>query len=152
MKRAFVLNGGHLEVEGIIGIRLNKYRYELKIWWRGFPQTQATWEPLSVMMEDIPELVMRYLEREEETNKIAARVLHKHTRGMLCRMIDPEKPKEWSTEANGRNSERHKGDNAWTPEEIQILDVTAGICNPSKNDSGCYTEPKRRFSQRQKEC
>ena len=54
VKRVLVLNGGHFEVEGILGIRLNKYQYELKIWWRGFPQTEATSETLNVMMEDIP--------------------------------------------------------------------------------------------------
>ena len=62
------------------------------------------------MLEDTAEVAYRYLEKSEEMNELAARVLHIYTKGRACGVIQWEK---W----NGH----------WSREEKSMLDVASAV-------------------------
>ena len=51
----------------IDGHRLRKGKWELKILWEGFDDEEFSWEPLSVMMEDIPAMVSTYIKTVQDS-------------------------------------------------------------------------------------
>eukprot|EP00924_Labyrinthula_sp_SR-Ha-C_P002665 snap_masked-scaffold_13-processed-gene-3.32-mRNA-1 protein AED:1.00 eAED:1.00 QI:0/0/0/0/1/1/2/0/1264 len=63
--RAVFLNDkGKLEVERAYDIKKTvEGELQLKIKWKGFPQSSSTWESAVVMFEDIPLVVVRFLKR-----------------------------------------------------------------------------------------
>eukprot|EP00924_Labyrinthula_sp_SR-Ha-C_P002318 snap_masked-scaffold_16-processed-gene-0.8-mRNA-1 protein AED:1.00 eAED:1.00 QI:0/-1/0/0/-1/1/1/0/425 len=64
-KAVFILDKGKLEVEKIYAIRKTvEGEIQLKLKWKGFPSSQSTWESAVLMFEDIPSLVVNYLENE----------------------------------------------------------------------------------------
>jgi hypothetical protein len=53
------------EVEKILDSRISKGQEELLVKWRGFDDHEATWEPLEVVREDVPDLVEQFSRRQE---------------------------------------------------------------------------------------
>ena len=39
------------------------YKYELRIKWEGYPESESTWEPMKEQFEDVPDMVIEYFER-----------------------------------------------------------------------------------------
>ena len=57
-------NDPHLQtIENILDLRFNRTleRYEVQVKWRGFDYEAPTWEPLDVMHEDVPALLLQFL-------------------------------------------------------------------------------------------
>lgn len=50
-------------MEKLLDLRINEtsVQYELRARWRGFDDEEPTWEPLSIMLEDIPTMVDEFL-------------------------------------------------------------------------------------------
>jgi hypothetical protein len=40
--------------------------HDLLVAWRGFPVGEATWEPYSVMVADVPDMVAKFMESHED--------------------------------------------------------------------------------------
>ena len=55
---------GFFDVECLREIRFNEetMEWEFLVYWRGFDPIDATWEPLSALMETIPDVVIKYVE------------------------------------------------------------------------------------------
>ena len=47
-------------------------RYEVQVKWKGFDDEEPTWEPLSVMQEDIPVMLKKFLEDYHDKNLVQA--------------------------------------------------------------------------------
>jgi hypothetical protein len=45
---------------------MNKMFVELLVAWRGCPVEEATWEPYSVMAVDVPEMVAKFMESQDD--------------------------------------------------------------------------------------
>jgi hypothetical protein len=56
----------------ILEARYNKQEmfYELLVAWLGFPVGEATWEPYSVMAEDVPEMVEKFMGSHEDIDEV----------------------------------------------------------------------------------
>jgi hypothetical protein len=60
--RDFIAHGGGAAIITRIGNhRLNGRTWELQIFWQGYPDDEATWEPLQTINQDAPVLVRRYI-------------------------------------------------------------------------------------------
>jgi hypothetical protein len=44
--------------------------HELLAAWRGFPVGEATWEPYSVMAVDVPDMVAKFMESDENIDTV----------------------------------------------------------------------------------
>jgi hypothetical protein len=44
--------------------------HELLVAWRGFPVREATWEPYSVMAVDVPEMMAKFVESQDDTDMV----------------------------------------------------------------------------------
>jgi Chromo (CHRromatin Organisation MOdifier) domain len=55
-------------VSKILDARYNEQEmfHELLVAWRGFPVGEATWEPYSVMVVDVPDMVAKFMESHED--------------------------------------------------------------------------------------
>ena len=51
-------------VQKLVDRRKRRGRYEYLVHWKGYSQSQRTWEPHQVLMEDCPDLVRSYASRE----------------------------------------------------------------------------------------
>ena len=50
------------QIEKFIDHRIDDYGLpQLKVVWQGFEEFEAAWEPLSVLKEDVPQMVQNYL-------------------------------------------------------------------------------------------
>jgi hypothetical protein len=43
----------------------------LLVAWRGFAVREATWEPYSVMAEDVPDMVAKFMESHEDIDAVS---------------------------------------------------------------------------------
>jgi hypothetical protein len=61
---------GTLEVERFDGVRKASagQGWEIRVWWRGFEEADTTWEPLSEMVKDVPDMVRKYLTEKSDEN------------------------------------------------------------------------------------
>lgn len=60
--RDFIAHGGGAATITRIGNhRLNGRTWELQVFWQGYPDDEATWEPLQTMQQDAPVYVRRYI-------------------------------------------------------------------------------------------
>jgi transposase InsO family protein len=60
--REFIAHGGGAATITRIGNhRLNGRSWELQVFWEGYPDEEATWEPLQTMQQDAPVFVRRYI-------------------------------------------------------------------------------------------
>ena len=62
-------------VDRFLGWRHGDDGVQLQVLWRGFEQADATWEPISQLLEDVPGLVKRYLRKESRNNPALAATL-----------------------------------------------------------------------------
>jgi Chromo (CHRromatin Organisation MOdifier) domain len=44
--------------------------YELLVAWRGYPVGEATWEPYSVMAVNVPDMVAKFMEYNENIDAV----------------------------------------------------------------------------------
>jgi hypothetical protein len=44
--------------------------HELLVAWRGFPVGEATWEPYSVMAVDVPDMMAKFMECQDDTDMV----------------------------------------------------------------------------------
>ena len=51
------------DVKQILGHDVNVGRFQFKIWWKGFPKAESTWENYEDLIESIPELIAKYLNK-----------------------------------------------------------------------------------------
>jgi Chromo (CHRromatin Organisation MOdifier) domain len=51
-------------------------RYEVLVSWRGFSETESTWEPAEVIAADVPLLLERLLDRHQDRELVAAVKAH----------------------------------------------------------------------------
>ncbi len=51
-----------LVIEEFTGIRRKGTDFELRVKWRGFPDTETDWTPLATLQEDVPEMVRDYVQ------------------------------------------------------------------------------------------
>ena len=65
---------GLQEIDKILHLRFNPIleRYELQIKWKGFEYEDPTWEPLSTMQEDVPELLNKFLDGYQNRDLVKA--------------------------------------------------------------------------------
>jgi hypothetical protein len=56
VKEHIQFHSSNYEVETILDFRSSKGQEELLVKWRGFDEREATWEPLEVIRDDVPEL------------------------------------------------------------------------------------------------
>ena len=66
---AAVYNLHELVVKRFLDISLRKGEYMIKTQWLGFHSTDATWEPLKTMYEDLPEMVEKFVHSYKGFNK-----------------------------------------------------------------------------------
>ena len=62
IKDQFSYDNASCEVEQFRDCRLNTDTHEIEFFvdWKGFSQTESTWEPLQNLWKDVPVLVQRY--------------------------------------------------------------------------------------------
>ena len=51
---------GTFIVESIVGREKQKGRVMMRVKWKGYPESESSWEPRARLMEDVPELVKAY--------------------------------------------------------------------------------------------
>ena len=61
LKLQLAHDGAGYEVEKFDGHRKRNGRWELKVKWLAFEPTEATWEPLLQLYQDVPTLVRNYV-------------------------------------------------------------------------------------------
>ena len=66
------------KVNQILNHDLMEDEFKLFVSWQGFDKEDATWEPLTIMLEDVPELVKAYIYGIDDTDK------HKNALLALC--------------------------------------------------------------------
>ena len=76
MKQHVAVQDNEYIVEKLNDVRVNKETniVECQVKWAGFEATEATWEPLQAMLEDVPKLV-KSLERKLGKNTAKGRLL-----------------------------------------------------------------------------
>jgi ribosome biogenesis protein Nip4 len=59
-------------VSKILDARYNEQEmfHELLVAWRGFAVEEATWEPYSLMAVDVPDMVEKFMESQDDTNMV----------------------------------------------------------------------------------
>jgi Chromo (CHRromatin Organisation MOdifier) domain len=59
-------------VSKILDARYNEQEmfHELLVAWHGFPVGEATWEPYSVMAVDVPDMVAKFMESDEDIDAV----------------------------------------------------------------------------------
>ena len=77
LKKHVAQQGILLDVKTFLGHKKNESgEWALRVQWAGFEQSEATWEPLSTLAEDVPVLIAQYaatLPNESELFVTAAR-------------------------------------------------------------------------------
>ena len=53
-------NVKHFRIKKILDKKKIKNRWMVKVWWLGYPQEEATWEPLKTIKEDQPKLISEF--------------------------------------------------------------------------------------------
>jgi hypothetical protein len=63
---------GTLEVDHIRGIRKRKHNpgWEVEVFWRGFEEADVSWEPLEIMIADVPATVKQYIKEALQDKKL----------------------------------------------------------------------------------
>jgi len=56
----------HTRVEAILAHRKEAHKWKLLVSWQGFTEEEATWEDLTKLTEDVPEIVQRYVKAIQE--------------------------------------------------------------------------------------
>eukprot|EP00924_Labyrinthula_sp_SR-Ha-C_P006998 augustus_masked-scaffold_8-processed-gene-6.62-mRNA-1 protein AED:0.40 eAED:0.40 QI:0/-1/0/1/-1/1/1/0/1501 len=59
--KQFTSDTGKLEVEKFIKLRSSQGQLQILVEWKGFPEEEATWEPLETMLEDLPDLTKQFI-------------------------------------------------------------------------------------------
>ncbi|ETV94752.1 hypothetical protein H310_11714 [Aphanomyces invadans] len=62
--------GGHM-VRAFGGVRPARDSFEVMVYWLGLSDDEATWEPLSTLLEDVPILLQRYFDATFDTPHVA---------------------------------------------------------------------------------
>jgi hypothetical protein len=59
-------------VSNILDARYNEQEmfHELMVLWRGFPVGKTVWEPYSVMAVDVPDMVAKFMESQEDIDAV----------------------------------------------------------------------------------
>jgi transposase InsO family protein len=73
IKEQFIFDNTSFEVDSIQDVRWNRdlQRYELKVRWAGFEPCDDTWEPLSSLHQEIPDIVRDFLHSTAPSNRTA---------------------------------------------------------------------------------
>eukprot|EP00924_Labyrinthula_sp_SR-Ha-C_P016187 snap_masked-scaffold_4-processed-gene-21.51-mRNA-1 protein AED:1.00 eAED:1.00 QI:0/-1/0/0/-1/1/1/0/2106 len=70
-RAVYIMDRGKLGVERICDLKKTKEgEFKFNIQWKGFSEAYNTWEPITIMMEDIPKLVVDFLKDDVNTLKI----------------------------------------------------------------------------------
>jgi RNase H-like domain found in reverse transcriptase/Reverse transcriptase (RNA-dependent DNA polymerase)/Integrase zinc binding domain/Integrase core domain/Aspartyl protease len=62
-------------VDHFIDLRQRNDAVELKVFWKGFEDGDATWEPYATMLEDVPDMLRSYLQDVSRTGTLAKKRL-----------------------------------------------------------------------------
>lgn len=63
LKQQAIYNQEMFSVAALLGYRLEENMWQLQVQWSGFDIHEATWEPLDVLLQDIPKMVIQAVEQ-----------------------------------------------------------------------------------------
>ena len=65
-------------IKDLLKVRVHEDEYQVYIWWLGFEKAESTWEPISVIVEDIPGLMKSFLRKQaKKGSEVAETALKK---------------------------------------------------------------------------
>jgi hypothetical protein len=62
-------------IDHFIDLRQRDDAVELRVFWKGFENGNATWEPYAAMLEDVPDMLRNYLQYVSRTGTLAKKQL-----------------------------------------------------------------------------
>ena len=119
IKEVFLFNSGKFEVDKFVGVRAYGDEYELQVSWIGFESAHDSWEPFKTMFEDVPGLVIEFLEKARATSDVAMYLYNLYVVQELAFII-LEYPDELQLKSDGI-PEFLSHSRGWTGREREIL-------------------------------
>ena len=110
-------NVGVYEVEKFLDVR-QKEGCEVQVKWLGIEE--PSWEPVEVMLEDLPGMLLEFLSIHKKENATAEYLYHQHVNTKAGRLVVLEYPETCREESEGKETylSHAKG---WTPAEVAKL-------------------------------
>ena len=71
VKRVFLHNEGRFEINEFLAVGRFDDGLYLRVWWKGFNESDATWQSLQVLYEDVPKLIEKFLADRSQSDVLA---------------------------------------------------------------------------------
>eukprot|EP00924_Labyrinthula_sp_SR-Ha-C_P005043 maker-scaffold_1-snap-gene-19.25-mRNA-1 protein AED:0.15 eAED:0.18 QI:0/0/0/1/0/0/3/0/431 len=113
IKHSFYYNQGSYYVKKLLDLRNTIDGFEVLIWWKGFPKSDANWQSMRRLYEDVPQIVKEFV-RKNKDDTIDFENAHKLIR-------------EWERSKNSKEinliaeSTSKVSKNVWLKERMKII-------------------------------
>eukprot|EP00924_Labyrinthula_sp_SR-Ha-C_P005166 snap_masked-scaffold_1-processed-gene-23.36-mRNA-1 protein AED:0.67 eAED:0.67 QI:0/-1/0/1/-1/1/1/0/179 len=141
IKHSFYYNQGPYYVKKLLDLGNTIDRFEVLIWWKGFPKSDTNWQSMRRLYEDVPQIVKEFV-RKNKDDTIDFENAHKLIR-------------EWERSKNSKEinliaeSTSKMSKNVWLKERMKIIkypsrmrSMSEGVPDGSSRSRGWSLEEK----------